>query len=83
MDNSGFSPTAIWEMHIYYIANKRVHYLSSPWEAGVAQWSSASLVIERSWVRVPARVVGEFSSPGSTFCAGCYFGIRSNPVLTQ
>ena len=26
---------------------------------------------------------GEFSSPGSTFCADSYFGIRSTPVLPQ
>ena len=26
---------------------------------------------------------GEFSSPGSTFCADSHFGIRSTPVLTQ
>ena len=28
-------------------------------------------------------VAGEFSSPGSTFCADCYFGIRSTLVLPQ
>ena len=26
---------------------------------------------------------GEFSSPGLTFCADSYFGIRSTPVLPQ
>ena len=26
-------------------------------------------MIERFWVRIPAGAVGEFSSPGSTFCA--------------
>ena len=26
---------------------------------------------------------GEFSSPGSTFCADSYFGICSTPVLPQ
>ena len=26
---------------------------------------------------------GEFSSPGSTFCADSYFGIRPTPVLPQ
>ena len=26
---------------------------------------------------------GEFSSPGPTFCADSYFGIRSTPVLPQ
>ena len=40
-------------------------------------------MIERSQVRIPARAVGEFSSPGLTFCAGSYFGIRSTPVLLQ
>ena len=32
---------------------------------------------------VPAGTAGEFSSPGSTFCADSYFGIRSTPVLPQ
>ena len=36
---------------------------------------------ERSRVRIPAGTAGEFSSPGSTFCADSYFGIRSTPVL--
>ena len=34
-------------------------------------------MIERSRDRIPAGAAGEFSSPGSTFCAGSYFGIRS------
>ena len=33
-------------------------------------------MIERSRVRIPAGTAGEFSSPGSTFCADSYFGIR-------
>ena len=37
-------------------------------------------MIERSRVRIPAGTAGEFSSPGSTFCADSYFGIRSTPV---
>ena len=37
-------------------------------------------MIGRSQVRVPAGAAGEFSSPGSTFCADSYFGIRSTPV---
>ena len=41
------------------------------------------LVIKRSRVRIPAGTAGEFSSPGSTFCADSYFGIRSTPVLPQ
>ena len=44
---------------------------------------SSGLVIERSRVRIPAGTAGEFSSPGSTFCADSYFGIRSTPVLPQ
>ena len=40
-------------------------------------------MIERSWVRIPAGAVGEFSSPGSTLCADSYFGICSTPVLPQ
>ena len=38
---------------------------------------------ERSRVRIPAGAAGECSSPGSTFCADSYFGIRSTPVLPQ
>ena len=51
--------------------------------AGIAQWLERGLVIERSRVRIPAGTAGEFSSPGSTFCADSYFGIRSTPVLPQ
>ena len=40
-------------------------------------------MIERSQVRVPAGAAGEFSSPGSTFCADSYIGIRSTPALPQ
>ena len=36
-----------------------------------------------SRVRIPAGTAGEFSSPGSTFCADSYFGIRPTPVLPQ
>ena len=39
--------------------------------------------IRGSWVRVPTRAAGEFSSPESTFCADSYFGIRSPLVLLQ
>ena len=55
--------------------------LSTEW--GQLSGQSAGLVIERSRVRTPAGVAGEFSSPGSTFCADSYFGIRSTPVLPQ
>ena len=40
-------------------------------------------MIERLWVQIPAGAVGEFSSPGSTFCADAYFSIRSTPALLQ
>ena len=39
-------------------------------------------MIERLRVRIPAGAAGEFSSPGSTFCADSYFGIRSTPRVT-
>ena len=38
---------------------------------------------ERSRVQIPAGAAGEFSSPGSTFCADSNFGNRSTPVLPQ
>ena len=40
-------------------------------------------MIERSRVQIPAGVVGEFSSPGSIFCADSYFSIRSTLLLPQ
>ena len=43
--------------------------------------SPDSVAIERSRVRVTAGAAGEFSSPGSTFCADSHFGIDSPPVL--
>ena len=40
-------------------------------------------MIERSKVREPTGAAGELFSPGSTFCADSYSGIRSTPVLPQ
>ena len=40
-------------------------------------------MIEKSRAGNPTGAAGEFSSPGSTFCADSYFGIRSTPVLPQ
>ena len=40
-------------------------------------------MIERSLVQIPVEAVGEFYSPGSTFCADSYFGIHSTPMLPQ
>ena len=40
-------------------------------------------MIEGSRVQIPEGAAEEFSSPGSTFSADSYFGIRSTPVLTQ
>ena len=37
-------------------------------------------MIKRSRVRVPVGAAGEFTSPGSTFCADSYFG-GTPPVL--
>ena len=39
-------------------------------------------MIERSRVRIPAATVGEFSSPGSTFCADSYFRYPFHPRVT-
>ena len=38
---------------------------------------------KRSCVRNSAGEAGEFSSPGSTFCADSYFSIRFTPMLPQ
>ena len=40
-------------------------------------------MIESSQVPIPAGVAGEFSSPGSSFCADSDSGIRSTSVLPQ
>ena len=32
-------------------------------------------MIKRSWVQSPVRMVGDFSSPGSAFCADFYFSM--------
>ena len=40
-------------------------------------------MIERLRFQILAGAAGEFSSPGSTFCADTYFGICSTPVLPQ
>ena len=50
---------------------------------GYLSGQRAGLMIERWRVRIPAAAAGEFSSPGSTFRADPYFGIRSTPVLPQ
>ena len=39
-------------------------------------------MIESLWVPIPAGGAGEFSSPGSTFCADSYFGIHSTSSIT-
>ena len=51
--------------------------------AGIAQWLERRTRDSRSRVRIPAAAAGEFFSPGSTFCADSYSGIRSTPVLPQ
>ena len=48
--------------------------------AGMAQWLSARLVIEWFLIRIHAGAVGEFSSPGSTFCADSFISV-SVPLL--
>ena len=53
------------------------------WGVGIAQWLELTLVMERSPVRVLVGAKGEFSSPGSAFCADSYFGICYTPVLLQ
>ena len=40
-------------------------------------------MIQGRGFRIPAAAAGEFFSPGSTFCADSYSGIRSTPVLPQ
>ena len=51
---------------------------------GIAQWLERRTRDRKvTRVRIPAGAAGEFSSPGSTFCADSYFGIRSTPVVPQ
>ena len=40
-------------------------------------------MIERLQVQIPGGMAGEFSSPGSTFCADSYFGMCSTPMSPQ
>ena len=40
-------------------------------------------LIKRLQIQVPEGVAGEFSSPGSTFCADSYFSISSISMLSQ
>ena len=68
------------ESHILLIIIVIIHIVGSG-DSSVVR--ARGLVIERSRVRIPAGAAGEFSSPGSTFCADSYFGIRSTPVLPQ
>ena len=52
--------------------------------AEIAQWlAGAPDSWSWSWVRIPARAAGEFSSPGSTFCADSYFRIRVTAVARK
>ena len=39
-------------------------------------------MIERSWVRITPGAAGEFSSPGSAFCADSYFWYPFHPHVT-
>ena len=50
-------------------------------KTGFAQWWSDGRAVDRLWVWVLAGVVGGVSSPASAFCADCYFGSHSTPVL--
>ena len=50
---------------------------SAALRAGIAQW------LERRTRDQNVQAAGECSSPGSTFSADSYFGIRSTPVLPQ
>ena len=50
---------------------------------GIAQWLERQTRDRKVAGRIPGGAAGEFSSPGSTFCADSYFGIRSTPVLPQ
>ena len=68
-------------VQIQYSAAYKVKFL---WQFTInMQHEDKKFMIERSRVRIPAGTAGEFSSPGSTFCADSYFGIRSTPVLPQ
>ena len=48
-----------------------------------SNWLEHRTCDQMLWIRIPAGAVGEFSSPGSTFCADSYFGLCSTPVLLQ
>ena len=50
---------------------------------GIAQWLERRTRDSKVTGSNPAGATGEFSSPGSTFCADSYFDIPSTPVLPQ
>ena len=54
-----------------------------PRRAGIALWLERQIRDPKFAGSNPCWSGGEFSSPGSTFCADSYFGIRSTPVLPQ
>ena len=77
---SSVSSDRLWAPSWYFYTARNFDlglYVKWRWLSG----QSTGFVVERSRVRVPAGAAGELSSPGSTFCADSYFGIRSTPVL--
>ena len=49
----------------------------------VAQWLECRSPDRKVSGSSPGRSGERISSPGSTFCADSYFGVRSSPVLPQ
>ena len=67
------------DFFIFFMSSQLYRLGDKTW--WIAQW--LELETERSRVQIPVGSAGEFSSPGSTFCADSNFGIRSTPVLPQ
>ena len=69
---------ACQDKHIFVATKLRIFY-----GAGIAQWLERRSRDSKVAGWKPCGSGGKFSSPGSTFCADSYFGIRSTPVLPQ
>ena len=76
----------IWGVFLPWLPALFVFSFFSQWSIG--DGDSSVVRAPDSWlkgprVQIPVGAAGEFSSPGSTFCADSNFGIRSTPVLPQ
>ena len=71
-----------WSNNETFLVRLRSHgYITTERNSSVVR-ALESLLKGNRRVRIPVGAAGEFSSPGSTFCADSYFGTRSHPRVT-